>query len=227
MKPYYETKNGVLYHGDCLEIMPQLEPVDLVLTDPPYGINYDGNTTIYGKGGKSNTFKNKTQRHKKAGWDKNIPSKAIFDLMFNVSKNQIIWGGNYFTDYLPSSRGWIYWDKKVSNPNNKTHSDGELAWTSYNKRLIKYTVDWIGFGRINSGEKNLHPTQKPLTLFIKILIDYSDKTNITLDPFLGSGTTAVACEELNRKWIGIEISEEYCEIAAKRIERETKQLKLF
>ena len=215
--------------GDCLEVMKQIpdKSIDLVLTDPPYGIGYDGNTTIHGKGGKSSTFKNKEQAHKKFNWDNETPQKIFFDEMIRVSKNQIIWGGNYFTDKLPVSRGWLYWDKKISNPNNITHSDGELAWTSYGKRLIKYSVDWIGFGRINSGESNLHPTQKPEKLFKKILLDYSKEGQTILDPFAGSGTTAIACHDLKRNFICIEKEPEYHRIATDRYNTHKAQLTLL
>ena len=220
MKPYYETELGKLYHGDCLEIMPHLEPVDLVLTDPPYGLNIAKNGTV--GGGKLAPVRN----YGFQSWDKKRPEKPFFNLLIKYSKNQIIFGGNYFADLLNPSPCWLVWDKD----NTGNFADCELAWTSFTTatRIIKYR--WNGFLQEVGGrdrEVRYHPTQKPVGLFMWILDRYSKNNNIILDSMLGSGTTAVACERLNRRWIGIEIEEKYCEIAAKRIEQEHKQLKLF
>ena len=220
MKPYYETENGVLYLGDCLTIMPQLEPADLVLTDPNYGIGEAaGKNKSRSCLAKSKDYGNKT-------WDNKTPPQEAFDLMISKSKNQIIFGGNYFIEYLKNSPCWLVWDKK--NGNND-FADCELAWTSFKKAVRKY--EWMWHGMIKEvKETRYHPTQKPVGLFMKILTDYAKAGQSILDPFAGSGTTALACEELkdiNLSWILIEQDEEYCEIAAKRIERETKQLKLF
>jgi len=201
-----------IYCGDCLEIMKGMpnKSVDLVVTDPPYGIGMDKtffmnkkskiNATIYGNN----------------NWDNKIPSKIVFDEMFRISKNQIIFGGNYFVEYLYNSPCWLVWDKN----NGKTiYADCELLWTSFEKAVRKYVWRWQGMLQQNMGnkDKRYHPTQKPKGLLMKILNDWSNKNDIILDPFLGSGTTAVACKELGRRYIGIEISEEYCEIARRRI----------
>jgi site-specific DNA-methyltransferase (adenine-specific) len=207
MKPYFETDLGVLYHGDCLEIMPQLEPVDLVLTDPPYGLD----KKLSSGAGKHKNAKFRLN-YENENWDKPI-TKNHLDLIFSAAKNQIIFGANYYE--MPPTRGIICWNKQQYMP---TFSAWEYAWTSFERPAKMYTVN-------NGSENRHHPTQKPIFLFVCILNDTTAKT--ILDPFLGSGTTAVACEQLNRRWIGIEISEKYCEIAAKRIERERQQLKLF
>jgi DNA modification methylase len=181
--------------------MPQLEPVDLVLTDPPYGI-----------GIANNPFR---QKYQKQDWDNEPPAQEVFSVMFNISKYQVFWGGNYFN--LPPSQGFFVWDK--IQPEKFSSSMCEFAWTNkqqpaklFRQHVVSYTKE--------------HPTQKPEPLMIWCLGFFEEATTV-LDPFLGSGTTAVACERLNRKWIGIEISEEYCEIAAKRIDAENRQLKLF
>ena len=96
---------------------------DLAIVDPPYGIGYDGNTTVKGKAGKASTFSNK-QHHEKKDWDNERPSLEYFTELQRVSKNQIIWGGNYFADLLPAKKGWVYWDKKITNANNTNYSDG-------------------------------------------------------------------------------------------------------
>ena len=215
-EPYYSTENGVLYHGDCLEILPHLEPVDLVLTDPPYGIRVGGAKGILGG---SNIVKPKEYGF--CGWDLNRPPKECFDLMFLASKNQIIFGGNYFIDCLKPTKCFIVWDKD----NTGNFADCELAWTSFDSAVRKFKWKWNGIFKELPEERH-HPTQKPFGLFVQILEKYSEQQHTVLDPFLGSGTTAVACERLNRKWIGIELEEKYCEISAKRIEAENRQLKI-
>ena len=217
---YYRTDLGVLYHGDCLEIMPMLEPVDLVLTDPPYGIGVAKHGTVGGENLAP------VKNYGIQTWDKQRPSKVFFDFLMASSKHQIIWGGNYFADFFKPSPCWIVWNKD----NTGNFADCELAYTSFNTatRLVKWR--WNGFLQEAGGrdkEVRYHPTQKPVGLFVWILDRYSKLQNKILDPMIGSGTTAIACERLNRHWIGIEIEEKYCEIAAKRIEKENQQLKLF
>ncbi len=215
LKPYYENDLGVLYHGDCLEIMPHLEPVDLVLTDPVYDIKWSGTG-----------FQRKNILERNLETIKNWQPFSIeqFDLIKNISKEQIIWGGNYFS-FLGKCKAPIVWDKKTGK---NSFADGEYAWTSFKNgtlRIIRHR--WCGaFKDSERGIKSKHPTQKPIRLFMEC-IEKVKISKIILDPFFGSGTTAIACERLNRRWIGIEIEEKYCEIAAKRIENERKQLKLF
>lgn len=207
MKPYFETDLGVLYHGDCLEIMPELEPVDLVLTDPPYGIGDKMKGGTWGAADKYADFRK---------WDTK-PDSLIFDHIYDKSKYQIVWGANHFSNLQPS-RCWLVWNKLNAV---RTMSDCELAWTNFDQPTKRRNLP---VGTHKSG----HPTEKPLDLMFWC-IGIADKyvASSILDPFLGSGTTAVACERLNRKWVGIEISEKYCEIAARRIEQEASQLKLF
>jgi len=211
-KPYYETPLGKLYHGDCLEIMPQLEPVDLVLTDPPYGKGFDTMKKI------SVSNKAKVGNYDFSDWNNKPPQPEFFKLI-KKNKNQIIFGGNYFVEWLYNSPCWLVWNKD----NTGNFADCELAWTSFKTatRIIKYR--WNGMLK-EAPEKRYHPTQKPAGLFMWILNKYGSENWTTLDTHLGSGTTAIACERLKRKWIGIEIEEKYCEIAAKRIEREVKLL---
>lgn len=193
-------KNEIIL-GDCLEVMKTMadKSVDLVLTDPPYGIGEDGGRFRDRKGGGHRILP-------KGNWDKERPSKEYFDEMIRVSKNQIIFGGNYFTDYLPVSRGWIYWGKKMGGD----FSDGELAWTSFNRVLKEFQF----CNKVGGKE---HPTQKPIELIDWILGLYSENGQTILDPFMGSGTTAIACKEGNRNFIGIEISPEYVKIAKDRL----------
>ena len=217
MKPYYETELGKLYHGDCLQIMPMLEPVDLVLTDPPYGIGEDGGLKARYRKGDGRT--KGIIKHEKMKWDSKRPPKRCFELI-RRTKLIMIFGGNYFADLLPVSSGWLYWDKQIGGD----FSDGELIYTNRNGALR--SISMHPFTGLRGGKDRVHPTQKPVGL-MQWCIGFSNGAQKILDPFLGSGTTAIVCERLKRKWIGIEIEEKYCEIAAKRIEQEIKQLKLF
>ena len=223
LKPYYENENGKLYHGDCEEIMPKLEKVDLVLTDPPYGIGEAaGKNKSRGKIAKAKDYGSDT-------WDNKTPSKECFEIILKSAEHHIIFGGNYFIESLQNSPCWIVWDKD----NGKSDfADSELAWTNFKTAVRNFKYRWAGMLQENSGkhkEKRYHPTQKPVGLFKQILLKYAKENQTILDPFFGSGTTGLACEELGMglKWIGIEKEEKYCEIAAKRIEAENRQLKLF
>jgi len=146
-------------------------------------------------------------------WDDKRVSEEIFEEMFRVSKNQIIWGGNYYSDYIFPSMGWIYWDKC----NGETDfADGELAWTSFDRALRSFTFLWSGYKKGNN-EKRYHPTQKPIPLFIWILENYTKPGDMVLDPFLGSGTTLRACRETGRIGLGFEIEQDYEKVIRKRM----------
>jgi len=222
-KRYFETERGILYCGDCLEIMKKIpeKNIDLVLTDPPYGINIakDGTVGVERKA--------KLTNYGKQTWDFAPPNKEVFDTMLRISKKSIIFGGNYFTDKLPVSKCWLCWDKKI--PKNFTKAQIELMWTNMTTYSRIYSVLWHGMirERYRGDEQRFHPTQKPVKLICDLLRDFSANNSLILDPFIGSGTTAVACEQLNRRWIGIEINEEYCEITKKRISVEVRQKKLW
>lgn len=204
--------------GDCLEIMKTIpdKSIDLVLTDPPYGINICKSGTV---GGRNLA---KVKNYGKCEWDNKIPDKNYFEEMFRISKNQIIFGGNYFIDRLFNTPCFVVWDKD----NTGNFADCELAWTSFKTatRLIKFT--WNGFIQGNMREKDFreHPTQKPKSVMKWILENYSETDQTILDPFMGSGTTGVACQELGRNFIGIEINEKYFKIAERRINQATKEL---
>ena len=201
---------------------------DLAVVDPPYGIDYDGNTTIKGKAGKANTFSDK-QHHDKRGWDSTRPNNEYFIELMRVSKNQIIWGGNYFADLLPAKKGWIFWDKKITNANNTNFSDGELAWTSFDCVLRRFTYDWIGFGYLNNpqGEKKIHPTQKPVNLYRWILSKYATTGHKILDTHVGSGSSRIACNMEGFDYTGFEIDMDYWQAQEKRFNNYLLQPTLF
>ena len=156
------------------------------------------------------------KKHKEKSWDSEPPNREIFDEMLRVSRNQIIWGGNYFN--LPIRQGWIFWDKCV--PDGVSFSRGELAWTSFNRALKKCIVPHSGF----NGEPNrFHPTQKPLKLFKWCLEKYAPENALVFDPFLGSFTTAVACHSHGLNWIGCEKDHDYFKAGMDRYETECLQ----
>ena len=221
--------NIELLNMDCLLYMKQCEDkqFDWAIVDPPYGIGFDGHHTITKEGHKG--FSAKKELHTKKDWDSQRPSGEYFTELQRISKNQIVWGGNYFADLLPPKKGWIFWDKKITNANNTNFSDGELAWTSSDGILRRFTYDWIGFGYLNNPqkEKKIHPTQKPVQLYEWILDTYVKEGSKIIDTHLGSGSIAEAC--WNRKFdlVGIEIDNEYFQKASKRLEQHKKQLTLF
>ena len=211
---------SIVHHADCMDIMAQYPDkyFDLAVVDPPYGINFDGTTSVKGKAGKASTFSNK-QHHEKKGWDNKIPSVQYFAELQRISKNQIIWGGNYFADLLPAKKGWIFWDKKITNANNTNFSDGELAWTSFDCILRRFTYDWIGFGYLNNqqSEKKIHPTQKPIKLYDWIYKNYLPKGGNVIDTHLGSGSNRIAADKAgNINFVGCELDKEYFDAQEKR-----------
>ena len=192
MKPYYQDKWVTIYHGDCREILPQLQEVELVLTDPPYGI--DANRMTLGSG--VHKF------HRGGDWDETRPIDVIKQLL-SLHTEMAVFGGNYYTDILPPNNKWLVWHKLNDG---LSFSEAELIWTNYAPNIRVYS-------KYVAGRQKQHPTEKPVELLYWCL-SYS-MAKFVLDPFLGSGTTAVACKG-SRKCIGIEIEEKYCEIAAKR-----------
>jgi DNA modification methylase len=217
---YYEEKNPDLkiYCGDCLEILPLLPKVDLVVTDPPYGIGYDKQQNKMAKSGRISNG-GKWKQYDETDWDKSVPSDEVISLVISKAKDSIIWGGNYFN--LPAKSKWLIWNKVQRS----FMTDGEMAWTTFKGQVSIFDMARTD-AYINSGMKKEHPTQKPIEL-IRWSIQqckYWDKALSILDPFMGSGTTLVACKELNRNGIGIEISEKYCAIAKQRLKATTKSL---
>lgn len=208
-----------IYQGDCLEFMKNLpdKSIDVVITDPPYGINVIGGNKIVGSIGG-----NKIVKANKYLPIINDNIKIDLSEIFRVSKQQIIFGGNYFN--LPISKGWIVWDKKTKNDWNDDFSDGELAWTSFNRPLKIFRHLYMGCMQEGRREKRVHPTQKPIVLMEWIIKNYTDEDDLILDPFIGSGTTAIACMQTNRNFIGIELEPKYVDIANKRIQDFTKQM---
>lgn len=192
--------------------------VDCVITDPPYGIGENNEKNLARVSLALPKARGKDYGHYE--WDRKRVGREYFDEIRRVSKHQVIFGGNYYTDYLLPSSSWIVWDKE----NTGDFADCELAWTSHKRAVRQFKWRWNGFIRGYGGKKEerFHPTQKPVALMEWIVKNYTKSGDTILDPFMGSGTTGVACMKLGRGFIGIEINEDYFEIAKKRIEDEYK-----
>ena len=194
-----------LYLGDCLEVMPALGKVDAVVTDPPYGIGFAAQPTKW----------QRLAGKKPKEWD-NFVSKAVLNLP-DMSVDCMIWGGNYYS--LPVTRGWLSWYKPDAPP---SMGNFELCWTNRNAnaRQISCSISATNPERVG------HPTQKPLAV-MQWCLGFLPNAETILDPFMGSGTTLVACAKLGRKGIGVELDEDYFEIACKRVQAAYDQPDLF
>lgn len=206
--------NAKLWLGDCREILPTLPKVDAVITDPPYGLGIDGQKYSERKDGSQ-----LRKEHEKLGWDSAIPDSELMAAVLAAGVQQIIWGGNYFSCDLPNSRGWLVWFKGQTG---LTMSDGELAWTSLSIPLRVKNLHRTHLWQ----ESPEHPTQKPTEL-MEWCLSFVPEARWILDPFMGSGTTGVACMNLGRSFIGIEREPKYFEIACRRIEDAQRQGRLI
>jgi site-specific DNA-methyltransferase (adenine-specific) len=201
-----EIGNATLYLGDCMDILPTLDKVDAVITDPPYGLGTKLSGGSWGA----------TQNNKEVlDWDNKPVDNLAMTAVIGLGRVAVVWGGNYYS--LPPSRGWLSWQKIDSPP---SMADFELAWTSMNKNSKLFSC--ANGGLIRHG----HPTQKPESL-MRFCIHYCGEVSTILDPFMGSGTTGVAAIQLGRKFIGIEREPKYFDIACQRIEQAVAQGQLF
>jgi DNA modification methylase len=201
-KPYYQDSAVTIYHGDCREIVPQLGRFDLLLTDPPYGININKSNRL----SVSRGFGGET-------WDSEVVDEVLLSSLFSISENQIVWGGNYYM--LKPSRCFLVWDKQNDG---RDFADCEYAWTSLDSvaRIFRMRPMNMDGGKV-------HPTQKPENLIRWCIAQHSISKTI-LDPFAGSGTTGRAAKDLNKTAVLIEREERYCEIAASRMSQEVLAL---
>ena len=208
--------------GDCLEVMPLLGKVDAVVTDPPYGIGF-GSFNRTNKNSKGERFK--ADKYKNGDWDDFFDFTPFYNYLKGLDIPIIAWGGNYFPClWVDACKGFIFWHKH--QPVNN-FSKGELAWTNIN--MPAKFIDFPYYGGIEGrtkASKKEHPTQKPVQVMRECLGFLPNATTI-LDPFMGSGTTLVACEKLGRQGIGIELDPDYFAIACKRVDEATRQPDLF
>jgi len=211
-KHEYVNKHGVrsvVYLMDCMDAMAQMGDKEFSLgcVDPPYGIGEDG--------GKFRGRKGQGHRVlKKKNWDSKTPDTEYFDALMDVTVNQVIWGGNYF--FLPPSKCWIFWDKLMGGD----FADGELAWTSFNSVVRKFT-------KCNKDHGHIHPTQKPIALYDWIFHNYAKPNDTILDTHLGSGSSRIAADKHNLPFLGLELDPDYFRDHCKRFDRYTAQQTLF
>lgn len=255
----YHTKTGNrirLIHADCMEWMQDCDKYDLAIVDPPYGIGWDkDNLEKYNSTSCGAWKTRKPKGYKKGSWDSKRPSDKFFTLIKSVSENQIIWGGNYFTDYLEPTGGWIIWDKGVVMP---TFSDGEMAWQSITNSMKIVEMLWAGYRKCEETDR-MHPTQKPVKLYRWLLQNYAQckycrglgsykedvagdggsRMRLTcedcngrgganiLDTHGGSMSHAIACWEEDFELDIIELDKDYYDSAVKRFEQHISQKTLF
>jgi len=197
---------------DCMEGMKRFPDnyFDLAVVDPPYGIKKHGQA-------KSN---HGWKGYAKKQWDNKIPDESYFKELFRVSKNQIIWGANYFTKYLPGSMGWIFWDKGQS----LSMSDGELAFTSFEIALRRIILNRC---KISEQNGNIHPTAKPIYLYRWLLQNYAKESDLILDTHVGSASSLIACEMVGFDYVGFELDKDYFQAANKRLKNFRGQTRMF
>jgi len=208
-QPYYERDGITIYCGDCAQVLPFLGPVDLLLTDPPYGIGEAaGKNKSRGKMAKARDYGNDQ-------WDNSPPPRWLLDMCIGMADRSIVWGGNYFG--LGASSCWLVWDKKNGDSD---FADCELAWTNMRKAVRRIEWRWAGMLQENMGahkDARVHPTQKPLAVMNWAITQAGDGVGSVLDPFMGSGTTLVAARSQGKRAVGIEREEKYCRAAVERL----------
>lgn len=210
------NENGItIWHGDCRELIPITPPetVDLVLTDPPYGMNLDTDNSGTGD----------AKRMPGRKWDRRVEGdEEPFDPAPLLQYRRVIlWGANHFASRLPESNGWIVWNKRGDGqPSGMHFGDCELAWTNVGQGIRMFSNVWHGAPRWRA-EPTLHPTQKPVTLMRWLVEQFTEPGQLVFDPYMGSGPVAEACRDLGRRYIGCEIVEDYCRAAVGRLAQGT------
>lgn len=205
-----------LYNQDCMEAMAGLEDnhFDLAIVDPPYGINMSMGHKGSEKRGDKNKYKNF------AGGDSETPPQKYWDNLFRISKNQIVWGGNYMMEYLHSTPCFLIWDKV--QPKDFSMAMAEFAWTSFKSPAKIFKKRVVGADNVR-----IHPTQKPVQLYEWLLMNYAKEGDKILDTHLGSGSIAIACHNLGYDLEGYELDKDYYIAAKKRLQEHQSQLRMF
>lgn len=205
MEPYFSDDAVTLYLGDCRKVLPSIDPatVALLLADPPYGMNHEPTRRSNGS--------------KRWGAERVTGDAEPFDPAHLLGfRRLVLFGANWYANRLPPSGGWLVWDKTPKGAKQGfTASHAELAWTNCCASVRKFSLQWGGEAR--NGEAHLHPTQKPVALMRWILHEFTAPGDLVLDPYMGSGPVAQACQDEGRRYIGIEQEERHCETAVQRL----------
>jgi site-specific DNA-methyltransferase (adenine-specific) len=211
------TDKLTITNEDNMELMARYPDnyFDLAIVDPPYGIGIDGQKKSINKNPKHNR-----KEHNQKNWDNSIPTKEYFNELKRVSKNQIIWGANYFTEYLKPTKAWIFWYK---GQRDLTMSDGEMAWTSFDTVTRQFELNRASL----IAQNTFHPTEKPYKLYKWLLDKYAKPSDKILDTHLGSGSIAIACHDYGFELTACELDKEYYDKAIERIKNHVSQQKLF
>lgn len=216
--PYYQDDYVTLYHGDCLDILPNLPGITALITDPPYGIDYRTSST-------------RSNRSNAKNWEPIVGDGAAFDPSHLLGFPKVVlFGANHYADRLPASPGWLVWDKLNRLESKReigfnNSADVEMAWTNINKPARLFSHRWMGLLRDSElHHKSLHPTQKPVALMRWVLLATTTAEDFICDPYAGSGATLVAAKEMGRKAVGVELEERYCEVVAKRLSQDLLDL---
>jgi len=206
-----------LHNADCMELMAQYPDnyFELAIVDPPYGIKRDGQVETFTK-----NPKHKRKLFVGKGWDSKTPDIDYFYQLERVTKNRIIWGANYYPQYLKSSMGWVFWDKGQ----DLSMSDGELAYTSFQKALRRIVINR---GQLMLEGGTIHPTQKPVKLYEWLLTNYAKQGDKILDTHLGSMSSVIACHNLGFEIVGSELDADYFEAGVERVKKAMSQQRLF
>jgi DNA modification methylase len=213
MQPYYEENGVTIYHGDCREVVPSISGVELLLTDPPYGVNHNTRYSRF-SGGKG--FAHLRNDHAPVYGD-----ASPFDPAEWLGYPRVVlFGANCYSDKLPLGT-WFVWDKRTT-AGGTILSDAEVAWFSRGHGIYIFNHCWSGFARASETGEHYHPTQKPVAL-MRWCIERAGGDGLILDPYMGSGSTLRAAKDAGRKAIGIEVDERYCEVAANRLRQEVLQ----
>lgn len=200
---------------ECVDMLMDGNDADMVMTDPPYGIDVVGDN---GEVGANFGIAKKGTYSKVIADDTTDTAKASYEILRDLCNKLIIWGGNYFLDFLPASDGWLIWDKRVDSGIRNTFADGEMAYCSFHTPVRIYHQLWNGMIREGEKEKRVHPTQKPIKMLSSILTDFTKENEVVVDVFGGSGSTLIACEQLNRTCYMMELDPKYCDVIIKRWE---------
>lgn len=220
------------YNTDCLEAMKCIPDkyFDLAIVDPPYGIGVGSMGYTNGVSMVGNALAKRKNYRKSDGlqWDNQPPTQDYFNELIRISKNQIIWGGNYFSDKLKPSKAFIVWDKRCDDNMKNSFADCEYAWCSIgNGRMFRYMWNGMLQGDMKNKENRIHPTQKPVALYEWLLKNYAKQGDKILDTHVGSASSLIACYNLGFEYVGFELDEEYYLKAKKRLEQRMNQMDIF